>query len=65
MVWKERKIPATSFLFFIKQSQVIRVQSSTKITNHQISEEIEMGTGPQTSEWNNINGVSHLFEFIG
>jgi len=43
----------------------MRVQSSTKVTNHRKPDRVEIGDGPQTSECINAKGVPLLFELEG
>lgn len=43
----------------------MRVESSTKVTNHRKSELVRIGDGPQTSEWIKSKGIELLLEFDG
>lgn len=43
----------------------MRVESSTKVTNHRTPELVQIGDGPQTSERIKSKGIELLFEFYG
>jgi hypothetical protein len=49
ILWNERNMSNTLCFVFITNNQVIRVQSSTNVTNQRAPEEIVIGAGPQTS----------------
>lgn len=62
IAWKTQNTSKTSFLWFRKYNQVMRVQSSMKVTNQRLPDSLLIGDGPQTSVWTKAKGMSLLFE---